>query len=128
MKRHTLIGGDALKAAEHNLPGRSFLSWGREIAYNHHEKFDGNGYPFGLRGKAIPLSARIVAFADAYDALTSRRVYKDEVPPEESKVRLIRDRGTHFDPDIADAFLRREQDFLGVLELFSGEDPSSKSD
>ena len=127
MKRHTMIGGDALKAAENKLPGRSFLSWGREIAYNHHEKFDGNGYPFGLSGKAIPLSARIVAFADAYDALTSKRVYKDEVPPEESKQRLMRDRGTHFDPDIADAFLRREQDFLGVLELFSGEDPPLKN-
>jgi putative two-component system response regulator len=72
------------------------------------------------------LSARIVAFADAYDALTSKRVYKDEVPPEESKRRLMKDRGTHFDPDITDAFLRREGDFLAVLELFSGEDPPLK--
>jgi PAS domain S-box-containing protein len=128
MKTHTLIGGDALKTAENKLPGRSFLSWGREIAYNHHEKFDGSGYPFGLRGKAIPLSARIVAFADAYDALTSKRVYKDEVSPEESKRRLIKDRGTHFDPGIADAFLRIEGKFLAVLELSSGEDPPPKDD
>jgi PAS domain S-box-containing protein len=126
MKTHTLIGGDALRTAERKQSGPSLLSWGREIAYHHHEKFDGTGYPFGLSGKAIPLSARIVAFADAYDALTSKRVYKDEVDPEESKRRLMRDRGTHFDPDIADAFLRREVEFRGVLEMFSGDDPPLK--
>jgi len=128
MKTHTIIGGDALRAAEEKLPGRSFLSWGREIAYNHHEKFDGTGYPSGLSGRAIPLSARIVAFADAYDALTSKRIYKDKVSPEESKERLIRDRGTHFDPDIADAFLRREGDFLAVMESHSEEYPASQED
>ena len=124
MKTHTIIGGDALRAAESQLPGRSFLTLGREIAYHHHEKYDGTGYPFGLAGEAIPLSARIVAFADAYDALTSKRVYKDEVEPEESKRRLMLDRGKHFDPNITDAFLRREKDFLSILELFSGDDTS----
>ncbi len=128
MKRHTIIGGDALRAAEEKLPGRSFLSWGREIAYNHHEKFDGTGYPSGLSGRAIPLSARIVAFADAYDALTSKRVYKEKVSPEESKERLMRDRGTHFDPDIADAFERREREFLAVLKSRSEENPPLKED
>jgi PAS domain S-box-containing protein len=115
MKTHTIIGGDALKTAESKLPGRSFLTLGREIAYHHHEKFDGTGYPFGLSGESIPLSARIVAFADAYDALTSKRVYKDVVEPEESKRRLLTDRGKHFDPDVVDAFLLRENQFLQIL-------------
>jgi response regulator RpfG family c-di-GMP phosphodiesterase len=121
MKTHTIIGGDALKAAETKLPGRSFLTLGKEIAYHHHEKFDGTGYPFGLAGEAIPLCARIVAFADAYDALTSKRVYKDVVNPEESKRRLLTDRGKHFDPDVVDAFLSRESDFLKILNQFTGE-------
>ncbi len=121
MKTHTIIGGDALKAAENKLPGRSFLTLGKEIAYHHHEKFDGTGYPFGLSGEAIPLCARIVALADAYDALTSKRVYKDVVSPEESKRRLLTDRGKHFDPDVVDAFLAREPDFLRILHQFTEE-------
>lgn len=121
MKTHTIIGGDALKAAENKLPGRSFLTLGKEIAYHHHEKFDGTGYPFGLSGEAIPLCARIVAFADAYDALTSKRVYKDVVSPEESKRRLLTDRGLHFDPNVVDAFIAREADFLKILSQFTGE-------
>lgn len=121
MKTHTIIGGDALKAAESKLPGRSFLTLGKEIAYHHHEKFDGSGYPFGLAGGSIPLCARIVAFADAYDALTSKRVYKDMVSPEESKRRLLTDRGKHFDPEVVDAFLNCESDFLKILSEFTTE-------
>jgi PAS domain S-box-containing protein len=121
MKMHTIIGGDALKTAETKLPGRSFLTLGREIAYHHHEKFNGTGYPFGLAGAAIPLSARMVAIADAYDALTSKRVYKDVVEPEESKRRLLTDRGRHFDPDVVDAFVQREGEFLGTLRQVSEE-------
>jgi response regulator RpfG family c-di-GMP phosphodiesterase len=121
MKTHTIIGGDALKAAESKLPGRSFLTLGKEIAYHHHEKFDGSGYPFGLSGTAIPLCARIVALADAYDALTSKRVYKDMVGPEESKRRLLTDRGKHFDPVVVDSFLNCEADFLKILAEFTTE-------
>src|SRR5262245_4482526 len=121
MKTHTIIGGDALKAAESKLPGRSVFTLGKEIAYHHHEKFDGSGYPFGLSGPSIPLCARIVAFADAYDALTSKRVYKDVVNPEESKRRLLTDRGKHFDPEVVDAFLDCELDFLKILSEFTTE-------
>ncbi|MFN8008464.1 MAG: response regulator [Terriglobia bacterium] len=121
MKTHTVIGGDALRAAEKRLPAKSFLTLGKEIAYHHHEKFDGTGYPFKFSGYSIPLSARIVAFADAYDALTSKRVYKDIVGPEESKRRLLLDRGKHFDPDVVDAFLAREHDFLQILKQFGHE-------
>jgi putative two-component system response regulator len=91
----------------------------KEIAYFHHEKFNGKGYPYGLASEDIPLAARIVAFADAYDALTSKRVYKDVVSPEESKRRLLIDRGLHFDPDIVDAFLAKEKDFKQVLGKYS---------
>jgi PAS domain S-box-containing protein len=119
MKTHAIIGGDVLKSAESRIPGRSFLTLGKEIAYHHHEKFDGTGYPHGLSGETIPLSARIVALADAYDALTSKRVYKDIVNPAESKQRIVIDRGSHFDPDIVDAFLRREEEFLRILQEFS---------
>jgi PAS domain S-box-containing protein len=121
MKTHTVIGGDALQAAEKRLPGKSFLTLGKEIAYYHHEKFDGTGYPYKFSGYSIPLSARIVAFADAYDALTSKRVYKDIVGPAESKRRLLPDRGKHFDPDVVDAFLSREDDFLKILKQFGNE-------
>ena len=122
MKTHTIIGGDVLKSAESRIPGRSFLTLGKEIAYHHHEKFDGTGYPHGLSGEAIPLSARIVALADAYDALTSKRVYKDVVNPAESRHRILIDRGRHFDPDIVDAFIRREDEFLKILQEFSKEE------
>jgi PAS domain S-box-containing protein len=119
MKKHAVIGGDTLASVEANLPGKSFLSMAKEIAYFHHEKFNGKGYPYGLAGEDIPLAARIVAFADAYDALTSKRVYKDVVSPEESKRRLLIDRGLHFDPDIVDAFLAKEKDFKQVLGKYS---------
>jgi PAS domain S-box-containing protein len=119
MKTHTLLGGDALASVEINLPGKSFLSLAKEIAYYHHEKYNGKGYPFGLSRQQIPLPARIVAFADAYDALTSKRVYKEVVIPEESKKRLLIDRGEHFDPIVVDAYLAREEEFLTILERFA---------
>jgi PAS domain S-box-containing protein len=119
MKKHPVIGGDTLASVEANLPGKSFLNMAKEIAYFHHEKFNGKGYPYALAGEDIPLAARIVAFADAYDALTSKRVYKDVVHPEESKQRLLVDRGLHFDPDIVDAFLAKEKDFKQVLGKYS---------
>ncbi len=107
IKRHTTLGGDVLRAAEEQIEGRSFLSLGKQIAYCHQEKWDGSGYPRGLRGAEIPLSARIVALADAYDAITSARVYKASLSHAEA-VRAIRaQRGKHFDPAVVDAFLAR---------------------
>jgi PAS domain S-box-containing protein len=111
IKRHTTFGGDAIRAIESRIQGRSFLFMGREIAYNHHEKWDGNGYPRGLKGEEIPLSARIVALADVYDALTTKRFYKEAYSHEKSREIILSLKGTHFDPQIADSFLFLEAEF-----------------
>jgi len=106
MKGHARLGRDAIVAAEQLLDEPvSFLQFAREIAYSHQEKWDGSGYPDGLTAEKIPLSARLMAVADVYDALISRRVYKAALPHERA-VEIIREgRGTHFDPDVVDAFL-----------------------
>jgi len=119
MKRHAIIGGDAISAAENRLGTHkiSFLTMGKEIAYCHHEKFNGSGYPYGLKGDKIPLSARIMALADVYDALTTRRVYKDAWTHEATRDIIINDSGKHFDPDIVDAFSTLEDKFIYIKML-----------
>ena len=121
MKTHTTHGRDAIIAAESGLgEGNSFLMAAREIAYSHHEKWDGSGYPQGLAGDDIPLFARIMAVADVYDALISRRVYKPSMP-HDAAVGIIRaGRGTHFDPDVCDHFSRIEDQFAAVAARFNG--------
>ena len=114
IKRHTLMGGNALKAIESQIEGKSFLAMGKEIAYNHHEKWDGSGYPRGLKGEAIPLSARIIAVADVYDALTTKRFYKEAYTHEKARTMIIRLKGKHFDPDIVKAFIDVETEFNRV--------------
>lgn len=118
MKAHTVIGGDTLKAADAEAGGDSFLAMGRDIAYYHHEKWDGSGYPFNLRGEQIPLAARIVALGDVYDALTSRRPYKEAFSHDRSKAIILQGRGSHFDPDVVDAFLAREANFIEIRRNF----------
>jgi len=86
----------------------------KEIARWHHEKWDGSGYPDGLRGDAIPASARLMALADVFDALISRRVYKEPMLPEKSIAIIIEGRGTHFDPDVVDAFVATRDDFVAI--------------
>ena len=116
VKRHSALGGEALKEVEAKIEGQSFLTLGKEIAYYHHEKWDGTGYPRGLRGEQIPLSARIVALADVYDALTSKRVYKDAFSHEDAKKIIMESRGTHFAPDVVDAFLAHQETFRKIRE------------
>jgi len=116
IKTHTTIGGDAIKAVETQVKGQSFLTIGKEIAYHHHEKWDGSGYPQGLKGEAIPLSARITALADVYDALTSKRVYKEVMPDQEVQSIIAEGRGRHFDPDIVDAYSMCREKFEAVQE------------
>lgn len=105
MKTHTTIGYEAIQKAE-VITGKSieFLRYAKEIAYSHHERWDGLGYPLGLAGLAIPLSARLMAVADVYDALISRRVYKPAFTHQDAYQLILEGRGTQFDPDIVDAF------------------------
>lgn len=119
MKTHTRLGHDAIAHAEKmlNTPD-SFLRFAREIALSHQEKWDGSGYPEGLSGENIPTSARLMAVADVYDALISKRYYKPAFSHEEA-VHKIRDgRGSHFDPDIVDAFLDIHETFRDIAERY----------
>ncbi len=123
MKTHTTLGRAAILAAEKQLGMEvDFLRHAKDIAYYHQEKWDGSGYPEGLQGEAIPVSARLMAVADVYDALISRRVYKEGMPHAQA-VAIIRDgRGTHFDPDMVDAFLELEDAFQDIAAQFRDTD------
>jgi len=111
MREHTIIGGKILE-------GPKFLEMAKTVAYYHHEKYDGSGYPYGLSGEGIPLCARIVAIADVYDAMTSKRVYKEALSHERTRKLLSICSGGHFAPDVVEAFLKREKDFLRIKETF----------
>lgn len=120
MKRHAEYGRDAILAAERRLDApQPFLQMAREIAYSHHEKWDGSGYPQGLAGEAIPLAARLMAVADVYDALISRRVYKPPFSHEKAMAVIAEGRGSHFDPDIVEAFLNSAQGMQAIAEHFA---------
>ena len=123
MKTHTTLGRDAIEHAEIQLGMPvEFLSTAKEIALSHQEKWDGSGYPQGLAGEAIPLSARLMAVADVYDALISRRVYKNSVPHEQAVAIIQEGRGVHFDPDITDAFVELQETFHAIAARFADSD------
>jgi len=107
MKQHTTIGANILEHVAIGMPGAGFLRMAAVIARFHHEWFDGRGYPAGLIGTEIPLPARIVALADAYDAITSARPYKKAIPSAIARAIVERESGTHFDPVVVEAFQRR---------------------
>ncbi|MDR0855777.1 MAG: response regulator [Clostridiales bacterium] len=119
MRRHTTIGGEAFKHAAAQMGEPSFLDYATELAYYHHEKWDGSGYPGHLSGKDIPLSARIMAVADVYDALISKRAYKSGMTHGEVVTRIVAGRGTHFDPVVVDAFRRVEDKFKAIAERYA---------
>jgi putative two-component system response regulator len=121
MKTHTVLGAATLRAADQEHPGNSFLQIGIEIAESHHEKWDGSGYPCGLAGEAIPLTARILALADVYDALRTKRCYKEAFSHQKSCDIIAESKGTHFDPDVVDCFFATEQDFQAVWSRLSEE-------
>ena len=123
MKTHTTLGRAAILAAERQLGMEvDFLSHAKDIAYYHQEKWDGSGYPEGLSGEAIPISARLMAVADVYDALISRRVYKEGMPHEKAVAIITQGRGNHFDPDMVDAFLELQDEFQGIAGRFADTD------
>jgi PAS domain S-box-containing protein len=129
IKQHARLGGEALKKVDQQIKRESFLSLGKEVAFYHHERWDGSGYPSGKKGEQIPLSARIVALADVYDALTSKRSYKDAMSHEEAVKIIVSERETHFDPDIVDVFELNLDTFrrIQMLESFK-EHPESIDD
>jgi putative two-component system response regulator len=121
MKTHTTIGGDTLRAAVDKFPKAEYLNMASEIATSHHEHYDGKGYPCGLKGETIPMSARVVAIADVYDALTMKRVYKSAMPHEQAREIILKDKGSHFDPVLVDAFVAKEQEILAIQKNLSAE-------
>ncbi|MFA7386333.1 MAG: HD domain-containing phosphohydrolase [Thiohalobacteraceae bacterium] len=127
MRTHSLIGGETLREVDRQYPGNAFIRTGIEIAESHHERWDGTGYPFGLRGEAIPLVARILALADVYDALTSRRCYKEAFGHDRSRDIIAAEEGRHFDPDVVQAFLARETDFIQIRKFFQDPDAAEPS-
>lgn len=114
MKKHTIYGRDAISKAEEKLGEMSFLHFALEIAESHQEKWDGTGYPNGWAGEDIPLSGRIMAVADVYDALISKRVYKEPFAHSKAVAIIKESSGTHFDPTIVDAFLEITEEFRKI--------------
>ncbi len=123
MKTHTTLGRDAIEHAEQQLGMNvEFLGMAKDIALYHQEKWDGSGYPQGLAGDVIPLAARLMAVADVYDALISRRVYKDGMTHEKAVSIIVESKGTHFDPDMVDAFLELQDDFRAIAKRYADSD------
>ena len=123
MQTHTTLGRDAIATAERQLGVEvDFLRVAKEIAYSHQEKWDGSGYPQGLAGEAIPLSARLMALADVYDALISHRIYKEAMSQEDAVAIIEEGRGCHFDPDVVEAFRAVAGEFRAIAERFGDSD------
>ncbi len=119
MKTHARLGSDAIEQAERDaVKPVAFLAIAKQIAHWHHEKWDGSGYPDALAGDAIPIPARLMALADVFDALISRRVYKPPMPYEQAREIIVGDRGRHFDPDVVDAFLGVFGEFVAIAERY----------
>jgi len=139
MKSHAMIGADAInkamaqaiaacadaEAAERAVKAFDFLEVAKEIAAGHHEKWDGSGYPAGLAGDAIPVSARLMALADVFDALMTRRVYKPAFDIDETTRIISEGRGKHFDPDVVDAFQACREQFADIALRFADPDPEA---
>jgi putative two-component system response regulator len=120
MKTHSSRGAEALELVEQRHPESiGHLVYAKQIARHHHEKWDGSGYPDGLAGEAIPLAARLMALADVFDALLSKRVYKASWSTEEVFQYIEDARGSHFDPRVVDACLARREDFMAIAARYA---------
>lgn len=123
MKSHAALGCRAIEQAEKELGGElKFLHYAKEIAHFHHEKWDGSGYPEGLAGEDIPIPARLMAVADVYDALISRRVYKEGMSHEKAAEIMLQGRASHFDPDVLDAFMELQAEFQEIARRYADSD------
>ena len=119
MKQHTVNGGRILEGSD-----AEFIKLGEVIALTHHEKWDGTGYPKGLKGTQIPLTGRIEAIGDVFDALTSKRPYKEPFSLEKSYNIIREGRGSHFNPDVVDAFFKAEDEILEIKKRYRGKGES----
>ena len=120
MKRHTLYGSETIRLAKRMMGEDAFFQIADDLVLNHHERWDGSGYPNGLKEGTIPLPGRLMAVADAYDAIISPRVYKHAQIHEEAVRIMTEKRGTYFDPDVVDAFLEVDEEFRGIAARFGG--------
>jgi len=118
MRTHPVIGADTLRAVDEQHPGNQFIKVGIAIAEYHHERWDGTGYPYGLKGDAIPLEARILALGDVYDALTSQRCYKKAFSREKTNGIIQDSVGSHFDPDVVNIYLENEDEFAKIRAFY----------
>lgn len=121
MRTHANLGAEAIRRAigENTSPNiKKFLQIAIDIAGCHHEKWDGSGYPNALTGEEIPLPARLMALADVFDALISRRVYKRAFSWDETCAIVIKDKGKHFDPELVEAFITRKDEFLDIANRY----------
>lgn len=116
IKEHTIIGARMLENIIEDSEYNEYLNMGKDMALSHHERYDGKGYPYGIAGDDIPLCARIMAVADVYDALVSKRIYKDETSHITACATIAEGRGTQFDPDVVDVFLRVEKEFEKIVD------------
>lgn len=119
MKKHTTLGAETLEDVYRKFPQNEFVKMGIDIAKYHHERWDGNGYPDGLKGEEIPLCARIMAIADVYDALSSKRLYKEAYNHKKCMEIMVEGRGTQFDPDLIDALVEIQEDFALINQLYN---------
>jgi len=123
LKPHTTLGREAIERSQQRLGVEAeFLHYAKQIAGSHHERWDGGGYPEGLSGEAIPLAARLMALADAYDAMTSPRIYKASISHDDAVAAIFADSGSHFDPQVVAAFERRRDDFRAIAERYAEDD------
>ena len=127
MKTHTTLGWNAINNAERSLGIQAdFLSVAKDIALFHQEKWDGSGYPQGRKGDAIPVAARLMAVADVYDALISRRVYKEPMHHDAAVKIIQQGQGVHFDPDMVEAFLAIQDEFQAIAQRYADSDVDLK--
>ena len=115
MKKHAEVGGEVVREVLSGITDEEYLSFASDIATYHHERWDGTGYPKGLKGEDIPLSARIMAIADVFDALVSERCYKEAMSPEEAFKVIKEESGSHFDPNLAEVFLNHREEFKSII-------------
>ena len=120
IKTHPEIGRNTIEQIRRNAGvDMAFLDVATEIVYSHQERWDGSGYPQGLAGDRIPVAARLMAIADAYDALTNRRVYREGVPHDLAVQQIFQQRASHFDPDMVDAFIEVQDEFLAIAQRYA---------